>query len=88
MKLVNSNILVKSAIFLIKASLSYAPNHIYCSKKGKSQLLIFGHDNQIYLFNKSDMVTVNFTKENVDMQVTNITKLVDTPNDLKRVLGI
>ncbi|MCB9223954.1 MAG: hypothetical protein R2780_06880 [Crocinitomicaceae bacterium] len=72
----------------INGSLSYAPNHIYCSKKGRTQLVIFGQDNQVYLFNKADMATVDLTKGNVDMRVTNITKKVDTPQDLKAILGI
>ena len=72
----------------INASLSYHPNHIYYSPKGKTKLLIFTTDNQVYFANKSTVDNIDHTVEIVDLEVENVSDRVKNLSDLKKLIGV
>ena len=72
----------------INSALSYPPNNIYCSSHKKAKVLIFTADDRVFLYNQADLARTNFALVNVDMACQEITDEVDTPEDLKRILGV
>jgi hypothetical protein len=72
----------------INASLSYHPNHLFCNSRGNTKLVVISDNNEIYLFEKTAFSEINMGNVNVEMKVVNITDKVESPDDLKRILGV
>lgn len=72
----------------LNAALSYHPNHLVCNREGKTKILLFAENRDLYLFDEGDFDALPLKNGAIHLAVTNITKKVNNPSDLQRVLGI
>lgn len=72
----------------INGSLTYHPNNIVASKTGKTHVLLFTTNNELFLMTNDKLKQVGLNKTKITFPMQNITDQIKRPSDLQDLLMI